>query len=421
MIKILKTKIKNRLISEYNSIFSKGAVDVDERELKEVIERILGEIIYKEHFELSGADEEKIVDELIDEFIGLGPIENLIKDSSITEIMINGVGKIFIERNGKKELTDIIFDDDKQLMHLIHKMLLPTRRRLDESYPYTEVSLKDGSRVNIIIPPLALNGPTVTIRKFLKEIASIEDLIVLGTLNKRISGFLIAAVKSKVNIIFSGATGAGKTTTLNIFSPYIDNEERVVSIEDTAELHLIQDNVVRLEARQPNIEGKGEVTIRNLFKNSLRMRPDRIILGEIRGGEALDMLQAICSGHTGSLSVIHANSPQEVIYRLETMILTSGVPITLESIHRQIAASVHLIVQQEQLLDGTRKITHITQINGLKGNLVNLEDIFVYEMEGIGHEGRILGKWRTTGIVPSFMDLFKKSAVDLPEDIFNKD
>ncbi len=419
MSKILKDKIRKRIISEYSGLLSKDTIDTEE--LKEVIIRVVENIIHHEHATLSEQDKKIIVSDMIDEVVGYGPIENFLKDPYVTEIMINGPKKIYIEKQGKAELANVTFDNEQQIMYLIHKILAPTRRRVDESYPYTEVSLKDGSRVNIIIPPLALNGPIITIRKFLKEIKTAEDLIQLGTLDERMSNFLVAAIMAKVNIIFSGATGAGKTTTLNVFSSYISNEERIVTIEDTAELNLNQDHVVRLESRQPNIEGKGEVSIRNLFKNSLRMRPDRIILGEIRGAEALDMLQAICSGHSGSLAVIHANSPQDVISRLETMILISGVPISLEVIHRQIAHTLNLIVQQEQLLDGSRKITQITQISGLTDNQVILDDLFVYELEGIDSEGKVKGKWKATGKTPIFYERFKKAGIDLPKEIFNKD
>jgi len=419
MSKLLKDKIRKKIVSEYSGLLSKDTIDMEE--LKEVIIRVVDDIIHREHTSLSEQDKGKIISDMVDEIAGLGPIEGLIKDPYVTEIMINGPKKIYVERHDKTEVTNITFDDEQQLMYLIYKILAPTRRRVDESYPYTEVSLKDGSRVNIIIPPLALNGPIITIRKFLKEIKTIEDLVRLGTLDKRMSNFLVAAIKAKVNIIFSGATGAGKTTTLNVLSSYISNEERIVTIEDTAELNLGQDHVVRLEARQPNIEGKGEVSIRNLFKNSLRMRPDRIILGEIRGAEALDMLQAICSGHTGSLVVIHANSPLDVISRLETMILTSGMPINLEIIHRQIAHTLNLIVQQEQLLDGSRRITHITQVSGLKDGQIILDDIFVYELEGINSEGKVKGRWKAAGIIPIFYERFKKSGIDLPKEMFDKD
>lgn len=419
MSKALKDKVRQRIISEHRSLFSQDNIDL--AELKENITAVLEKIISHEHADLSGQDKERIINEIVDEFVGFGPIEGLLKDPDVTEIMINGPLKVYAERRGKQELTNVKFDDDNQIMYLVQKMLMPTRRHVDESYPYTEVSLRDGARVNIIIPPLALDGPCVTIRKFLKEIRTVEDLINLNTLDRRMGNFLIASIKAKANIIFSGATGAGKTTTLNVLSTYIADDERVITIEDTAELRLAQEHVVRLEARQPNIEGKGEVAIRELFKNSLRMRPDRIILGEIRGQEALDMLQAICSGHSGSLAVIHANTPQDVIYRLETMILTSGIPISLEAIHRQIGTAINLIVQQEQLLDGSRKITRITQINGLHDHQAVLEDIFIYELEGIDAEGRVQGRWRATGTMPVFYPLFKKAGIDLSQRIFNQD
>jgi len=419
MSKSLKFKIRQKLITDYRSIFS--AENMERQELKEKLLPIMDEFIRREQAQISEQDKLKIVSELIDEFLGFGPIEGLLKDEQISEVMINGPHRVYAERSGKTELTNISFEDENQIMYLIEKILAPTRRHVDESYPYTEVSLKDGSRVNIVIPPLALNGPIVTIRKFSKEIKKIEDLIELGTLDKRMSDFLVACIKAKANIVFSGATGAGKTTTLNVLSAYIPEDERVVTIEDTAELRLTQDHVVRLESRQPSIEGKGEISIRELFKNSLRMRPDRIILGEIRGAEALDMLQAICSGHKGSLSVIHANTPDDVIYRMETMILTSGVPIGLEAIDRQIITAINLIVQQEQLLDGSRKITHISQLNGLKDGRAFLEDIFLYDVDGINHEGKVQGKWRATGATPVFFSLFKKAGINLSQDIFKKE
>lgn len=339
----LKDKIREKVISQYKAIFSQEKVD--DNELKAALSQMLEEIIHRELIVIPEEEKKKIISELRDEFVGFGPLENAIRDPSVTEIMINGPKKVYIERGGKKQLSDITFDDERQVMSLIYRILAPTRRRVDESYPYTDVSMDDGSRLNIIIPPLALDGPTVTIRKFLKELSRVEDFIKLGTIDQRMADFLIACVKAKVNMLFSGATGSGKTTTLNMLSSYISNDERIVTIEDTAELHLAQEHVVRLETRQPNIEGKGEVTIRDLFKNSLRMRPGRIILGEARGPEALDMLQAMCSGHRGALAVLHASSPQDVIYRLETMVLTSGIPINLPAIHRQIAAAINLIIQ----------------------------------------------------------------------------
>lgn len=415
----LKDRIRQKFVAEYGAVLFKGSID--QTQIRETISSIIESILSRPRGDLTEQDKKRIVAELVDEFAGLGPIDRLMQDPAVTEIMINGPKKIYFEKNGKKQLLNAAFDSEQQLMYVIYKILSTTRRRVDESNPYTDVSLDDGSRVNIIIPPLALDGPTVTIRKFLKELKSAEDLINLDTFDKRIADFLVACIRAKVNIIFSGATGAGKTTTLGVLSSYIDNDERIVTIEDTAELHLSQEHVVRLEARTSNIEGKGEIAIRDLFKNSLRMRPERIILGEIRGAEALDMLQAICSGHTGSLSVIHANTPEEVIYRLETMILASGIPISLDAIHRQMSAAIDIIVQQQQLADGSRKVTYVTQVNGSKDNRVILEDIFVYDIEGINKEKKVTGKWKATGVIPKFYNRFGKEGIKLPKEIFNKD
>jgi len=419
MLTNYKSRVRQKLFSDYRGIFLKEKSE--DNEIKAAITRAVDDIIRLDN--LSAGDEERMrmIEELVNEFIGYGPIEKLMQDPQVTEIMINGPKKVYAERAGHTVLTDVTFDDERQIMVLVYKILGHTRRRVDELFPYTEVSLKDGSRVNIIIPPLALDGPTLTIRKFMKEIKSADDLVKLGTFDERMSKFLVAAIKAKLNIIFSGATGAGKTTTLNVLSSYIPEDDRVITIEDTAELRLSQEHVVRLETRQPSIEGKGEITIRDLFKNSLRMRPDRIIIGEIRSSEALDMLQAICSGHTGSLAVLHANSPEDTIYRLETMILASGIPISLEAIHRQLNAAINIVVQQEQLLDGSRKITHIAQINGMKEGRVRLEDIFIYDIEEVKPDGTVTGRWKATGVTPLFMDKFKKSGVDLPMEIFKKD
>lgn len=419
MVDMLKVKVRDRIISSYGRLFSKEDVSADE--LEDAINHILNEMVQQEHINLQGVDKKKVIQELLNDFLGFGPVDSLMKDILVTEIMINGPKKIFVERNGKAQLSDITFKDDKELMYLIYKLLAPTRRRVDESNPYADISLKDGSRVNIIIPPLALDGPMVTIRKFSNTLKTVDDLITAGTLDKRMADFLVACIKAKVNIIFSGATGVGKTTTLGVLSAHICSDERIVTIEDTAELHLDKPNVVRLEARTRNIEGKGEVSIRELFNNSLRMRPERIILGEIRSSAALDMLQAICSGHTGSLAVLHANTPCEVIYRLETMILVSGVFIGIEAIHRQMTAAMDIIVHQEQLLDGSRKVTYITQVNGLKDGQVNLEDIFIYDLEGINPNGEVRGKWKATGAIPKFYRRFEKAGINISQEIFKKD
>lgn len=407
----LKDRIRQIILSEHGDLLSGGAGS--DQELKEVVRRAMEGILKTPRRNLGNDDKQKIISEVVDELTGLGPIEKLMQDPAVTEIMINGPGKIYAERNGKKELQDISFESEEHLMAIVHKMLEDTRRRVDESYPYTDLSLKDGSRVNIIIPPLALDGTIVTIRKFLKSINSVDDFIRLGTIDKRMADFLVACVRAKVNMIFSGATGSGKTTTLNVLSSYIGNKERIVTIEDTAELRLAQEHVVRLQAKTPNIEGKGEVDIGDLFRNCLRMRPNRIILGEVRGKEALDMLQAMCSGHRGALAVIHASSPDDVLRRLETMVLASGIAINLEALHRQIAAAINLIIQHEQFPDGSRKITHLTQVDGLNNGQAKLDNIFLYDIAD--------GRWKASGVIPVFYPLFKKAGIDLAKEIFNKD
>lgn len=415
----LKSRVREDFLAKYSGILFKSSGN--KAEVGAVVRNILEGILSQPRNPVKELERENIINELVDEFAGLGPIERLMMDPDVTEIMINGTNNVYIEKFGKKSLTGMKFDSNQQLMYVIQKILAPTRRRVDESVPYTDVCLSDGSRVNIIISPLALDGPTITIRKFLKKIINAQDLISLGTLDRRMADFLIACIKGKANIIFGGATGSGKTTTVGVLSSYIDNDERTITIEDTAELHLSQPHVVRLETKPANIEGKGEITIRDLFRNTLRMRPQRIILGEIRGAEALDMLQAMCSGHNGALSVIHADTPQDVMYRLETMILMSGIPIGLDAIHRQIASSLHLVIQQDQLVDGGRKITRISQVNGLKDGQANLEDIFYYDIESVDREGKVHGRFRATGVVPVFYSIFAQRGVTLSKEIFNKD
>ena len=416
MLKEIKDKIRHCLVKEYGHIFTQEMFN--EEKLRSVINEVIAELGIKKEFHINEDISNSIVDDLIDEFLGFGPLKSLLEDASITEIMVNGPKKVYVERNGKMVLSNVTFENNQHLSYIIQKIIAPTRRHVDEMIPFADVSLLDGSRVNIIIPPLALDGPTITIRKFLKEFRGIEDLVRVGTLNKGMADFLVCGIKAKLNIIFSGATGCGKTTTLNVLSSYISGDERIITIEDTAELKLNQDHVVRLEARQPNIEGKGEIAIRDLFKNCLRMRPNRIILGEIRSAEALDMLQAMCSGHNGSLAVIHANSPQDVISRIETMILTSGINIPMWAVRKQIASSLNLIVQQEQLSDGSRKITHITEVRGLSGEDLVLQDLFSYEVQSMDDDKKLKGQWNVHGVIPLFFNRFAKMGIPLSEEIF---
>lgn len=414
----IKEKIRQHLIGgEY--FFSKKAVDKDK--LLKDIQKSTEFIVSMERTSLDEAERQKIANELVDEVVGFGPLSGLLNDPDVTEIMVNGPDTVYAEKNGVMMLTSIKFENSRQLMQTVEKIMAPTQRRVDESCPFVDASLPDGSRVNIVLPPLSLLGPLITIRKFSGEIVSMEDLVKRDTLTEKMAKFLVAAIRTKLNIIFAGATGVGKTTTLNVLSHYIPEEERIITIEDTHELRLRQKHVVPLEARQANVEGKGEVNIRELFKNSLRMRPDRIILGEIRSSEALDMLQAISSGHAGSLAVLHASSPRDVISRIETMIITSNSAIPLWAIRQQIANGVDIIVQQEQLLDGRRKVTHIAEVCGVQNEEVVLKDLFSYEIKGVNEDDKkVVGEWKAGGAVPAFYPRFKLAGIDLPQDTFQQ-
>lgn len=415
----IKDKIRQYLISGDNRFDSKRVKNVDRERLKHEIEGAIEHVVTIDRVNLTSQEKDKLVKDFMDEVVGFGPLTSLLEDPAVTEIMVNGADIVYAERDGQMNITDVKFDSNKHLMQTIERIMAPTQRRVDESSPYVDASLPDGSRVNIILPPLSLIGPVVTIRKFSRDIALIDDLIKRDTMTQSMAKFLIAAIQAKLNIIFAGATGVGKTTTLNVLSRYISDKERIITIEDTQELRLKQKHVVPLEARQCNVEGRGEVTIRDLFKNSLRMRPDRIILGEIRGSEALDMLQSISSGHDGSLVVLHANSPKDVISRIETMIITSNTSIPLWAIRRQISNAIDIIVMQEQLNDGNRKTTHITEVDGIENDEVVLRDLFSYEIKGVSPEDkRVIGEWRAWGVVPNFYSRFEMHGIDLPQDIF---
>lgn len=411
----LKTKIQNKVITELDIDFNE--ISDQNEDLKQQISDILVRNIEQESLNLTNSQKKKIKDELLDEIIGFGPITSLISDDSVTEIMVNGPDNIYIEKNGKLLKTNARFKDDNHILHVIKKIVAPIGRRIDESSPMVDARLPNGSRVNAIIPPLAIDGPSITIRKFSEDPFKVEDLINFGTLNSKMAQILEYCVKGRLNIVVSGGTGSGKTTTLNVLSSFIPNDERIVTIEDAAELHLSQEHVVRLETRPANVEGKGAVTIRDLVKNSLRMRPDRIIVGEVRSGEALDMLQAMNTGHDGSLTTGHANSPRDMLARLETMVLMSGMNLPVRAIRDQIASAIDLIIQQSRLMDGSRKITHIAEVQGMEGDVIILQDIYRYEQNGLDGRGRVKGEFVTTGIMPRFVQKLREKGINIPSDI----
>jgi len=371
------------------------------RRTRETLEQIVSEVRDRLPDWL---DAQSLIKEIFDESVGLGPLEDLLADPQITEIMVNRNDQIFVEKNGKLALSGLTFMDDDSVLAVIERIVAPLGRRIDESQPYVDARLKDGSRVNAIIPPLALNGPCLTIRKFSKEPLTMTDLIRFGTILPEMAEFLHLCVLLRKNIVISGGTGSGKTTFLNVMSSFLPESDRIVTIEDAAELRLPQPHVVRLESRPPNIEGRGAILIRDLLRNALRMRPDRIVIGECRGGEALDMLQAMNTGHDGSITTVHANSPRDVISRLETMTLMSGIDLPARAIREQIASAVNLIIHTARLSDGSRKVTHITEIAGQEGERITMQDLFLFTQTGIDQNGKVKGEFKPTGAVPTFMD-----------------
>jgi pilus assembly protein CpaF len=376
--------------------------------LEPVIESALTEYVSSTGTVLTGRARRDAVKSIIDEIIGFGPVQPLLDDPEVTEVMVNGPLNVYVERRGKIYKTDRTFRNDQHAMRIIEKIVAPLGRRVDESSPMVDARLPDGSRVNVVIPPLALRGPTVTIRKFARTPYTERNLIEFETLSDEMLEFLRCCVKARENIMISGGTGSGKTTTLNVLSSLIPTDERIITIEDAAELQLQQDHVVTLESRPSNLEGKGEVTIRQLVRNALRMRPDRIVVGEVRGGETLDMLQAMNTGHDGSLTTAHSNSPRDTLSRMETMVLMAGMDLPIRAIREQIASALDIIVHQSRLRDGSRKITHVTEVQGMEGDSITLQDVFVFKQEAITEDGHVIGKHTSTGLRPKCLEKFRQ-------------
>lgn len=363
-------------------------------------------------------DLQQLVKEILDEALGFGPLEDLLADDSVTEIMVNTANQIYMEKAGKPQLSKTVFSSNQQLMNVIERIVMPLGRRIDEKSPYVDARLPDGSRVHAIIPPLAIRGPTLTIRKFPKFRMTWQDLVKFGSMTTEIADFLRLCIESRLNIVVSGGTGSGKTTLLNVLSNFIPATDRIITVEDSAELQLAQEHVVRLETRPKNIEGEGEVSIRDLVRQTLRMRPDRIIVGECRAGEALDMLQAMNTGHDGSLTTIHANTPRDCIARLETLVMMAGMDLPAKAIREQASAAVHLIVQQSRLSDGSRKVTYITEVVGMQGDIVSLQDIFVFKQEGLDKRRKVIGKYVATGFIPKFVEAIEAKGLKIPRSLF---
>ena len=416
----VKKTVHRRLVAEMSpqEQMVLSAVHQDAAQVEQVIGNYVEKVLEENPFAVPVSERSKIVSDLKDEMLGLGPIEVLLKDPTVTEVMVNGPKKIFVERMGRLQLTDIQFHDDSHVMNIIERILSPIGRHIDESVPLVDARLEDGSRVNIIIPPLSLVGPCITIRKFATKALSVDNLITFGTLDRKMADFIKACIQARINILVSGGTGSGKTTTLNVLSSFIPENERIVTIEDAAELKLQQEHVVTLESRPANIEGNGEITIRDLVKNALRMRPDRIIVGEVRGGEALDMLQAMNTGHDGSLTTAHANNPRDALSRLETMVLMAGFEMPIRAIREQVSSAIELILQQSRLKDGSRKITYITEVQHMEGDVITTQDLFRFEQTGMDENGKLIGHFVSTGMQPGFMDKFQVNGVSLPDDFF---
>ena len=409
----LKSRVQAKVIAELDPRSDLN----NEPQVRQSIQVLFDQVIEQEGIVLTRIERQRLFDEVYAEIRGFGPIEPLLQDPTINEVMINGPKSVYVEQKGKLKKSDVVFDDDEHVMRIIDRIVAPLGRHIDESSPMVDARLPDGSRVNAIIPPLSLVGPVVTIRKFFKTPLTVDDLIRFGSLTAELAEFLRACVKGRLNIVVSGGTGSGKTTLLNILSSFIPDDERIVTVEDAAELQLRQDHVVRLESRPPNIEGKGAIRIRELVINALRMRPDRIVVGECRGSEALDMLQAMNTGHDGSLTTGHANSPRDMLARLETMVLMAGMDLPLRAIREQVSSAIDVIVHQARLRDGSRRVVNVTEVQGMEGDIIVMQDVFIFEQTGIV-EGKIQGRLKPTGIRPKFVEKFEVMGIHLPPGVF---
>jgi len=409
----LKVRVQNKLLSELDPSMDITRTDDVRRTIQDLFEQILAE----ENIVLSRPERARLFEQIAAEILGLGPLQPLLEDDTISEIMVNGPKNVYIERKGRLHRVPVTFENNDHVMRIIDRIVAPLGRRIDESSPYVDARLQDGSRVNAVIPPISLVGPVLTIRKFSRNPITIEQLVQFGSITSEAVQFLKACVEARLNILISGGTGSGKTTLLNVMSSFIPNDERILTIENAAELQLRQEHVVTLESRPPNIEGRGEVTIRDLVINSLRMRPERIIVGECRGGETLDMLQAMNTGHDGSMTTAHANTPRDALSRVETMCLMAGMDLPVRAIREQVSSAVDLICQQERMRDGTRKVTTITEVSGMEGEVITMTDIFVFEQTGM-ENGKIVGRLRPTGLRPKFMEKIETAGINLPPSIF---
>jgi pilus assembly protein CpaF len=411
----LKFTLHQRLIEELDPNKLEG---LGKDKAREAVEQAARTLIAQEMPGIVGTTRDELVSAVADEVLGLGPLEPLLRDASISEVMVNAPDTVFYEKDGRLYLSSVRFRDDQHIMRIVERIVAPLGRRVDESSPMVDARLADGSRVNVIIPPVAPKSPTITIRKFRADKMTFNDLVATGALTNELAEFFRACVQGKLNILISGGTGSGKTTMLNALSSFIPDTERIVTIEDPTELQLQQGHVVTLEARPPSLEGKGEVTQRDLVRNSLRMRPDRIIVGEVRGPEAFDMLQAMNTGHEGSLGTVHANTPRDALARIENMVLMAGFELPVKAIREQMQSAIHLVIQIARFPDGTRKVVSVAEVSGMEGQVVTMQDLFRFEQTGIDTDGRVLGELRTTGIRPRFAEKFEVAGIHLPADLF---